>query len=86
LCRRTDQAPIIETGAVPEAKSAKNRLHLDVRAEGSSTSEELQRLLNLGARRIDVGQGPEISWVVLADPEGNELCLLTRTVQEALQR
>ena len=71
---------------MPEAKSAKNRLHLDVRAEGSSTSEELQRLLNLGARRIDVGQGPEISWVVLADPEGNELCLLTRTVQEALQR
>ncbi len=78
--------PIIEIGAVPEAKSAKNRLHLDVRADGSSTSEELQRLLNLGARRIDVGQGPEVSWVVLADPEGNEFCLLTRTVQEALQR
>jgi len=77
---------IIEIAAVPEAKSAKNRLHLDVRADGSSTAEELQRLLNLGARRIDVGQGPDVNWVVLADPEGNEFCLLARTVQEALQR
>jgi predicted enzyme related to lactoylglutathione lyase len=77
--------PIIEIGAVPEAaKTVKNRLHLDLRADGSSTSEELQRLLDLGARRIDVGQGPDVSWVVLADPEGNEFCLLARTVQEAL--
>src|SRR5690625_4591841 len=67
---------------VPEGKSIKNRLHLDLRADGSSTEDELQRLLNLGARRVDVGQGPEVSWVVLADPEGNEFCLLSRTVQE----
>lgn len=78
--------PIIEIGAVPEAKSVKNRLHLDLRADGPSTSQELQRLLDLGARRIDVGQRPDVSWVVLADPEGNEFCLLARTVQEALER
>lgn len=67
---------------VPEGKSIKNRLHLDLRTDGSSTEDELQRLLDLGARRVDVGQGPEVSWVVLADPEGNEFCLLSRTVQE----
>ncbi|MCU1663686.1 MAG: glyoxalase [Pseudonocardia sp.] len=68
--------------AVPEGKTIKNRLHLDLRADGSTTAEELQRLLSLGARRIDVGQGPDVSWVVLADPEGNEFCLLSRSVQD----
>src|SRR5699024_7972791 len=74
--------PGIDVFQVPEGKSIKNRLHLDLRADGSSTEDELQRLLNLGARRGDVGQGPEVSWVVLADPAGNEFCLLSRTVQE----
>ena len=74
--------PTIDVCQVPDAKTTKNRLHLDLRADGSSTSEELQRLLDLGARRVDVGQGPDVSWVVLADPEGNEFCLLSRTVQE----
>ena len=74
--------PGIEVFRVPEGKSIKNRLHLDLRADGSSTEDELQRLLDLGARRVDVGQGPEVSWVVLADPEGNEFCLLSRTAQE----
>jgi len=81
-----ESSPIIEVAAVPEAKTAKNRLHLDVRADGSSTAEELERLLSLGARRIDVGQGPDVSWIVLADPEGNEFCLLARTVQETRQQ
>lgn len=74
--------PGIDVFQIPEGKSIKNRLHLDLRADGSSTEDELQRLLDLGARRVDVGQGPEVSWVVLADPEGNEFCLLSRTVQE----
>ena len=60
---------------VPELKTIKNRLHLDLRADGLSTSEELQRLLDPGAQRVDVGQVSDISWVVLADPEGNEFCL-----------
>ena len=74
--------PTIDVVAVPEGKTVKNRLHFDLRADGVSTSEELERLLALGARRIDVGQGPDVSWVVLADPEGNEFCLLSRSVQD----
>lgn len=68
--------------SVPDSKTVKNRMHLDIRADGSETETELERLLNLGARRVDIGQEPTVSWVVLADPEGNEFCLLSRTVQE----
>ncbi|WP_256375470.1 VOC family protein [Modestobacter sp. DSM 44400] len=39
-------------------------------------------VISLGAYRVQVGQGPDVSWVVLADPEGNEFCVLTRSVQE----
>ena len=74
--------PSIDVIAVPEGKTVKNRLHFDLRADGVSTAEELERLLALGARRTDVGQGPDVSWVVLGDPEGNEFCLLSRTVQD----
>ncbi len=75
-------APPIDVCRVPEPKQVKNRLHLDLRADGSTTAEELARLLALGARRVDVGQGDAVTWTVLADPEGNEFCLLSRTVQE----
>ena len=74
--------PMIDVFAVPETKSTKNRLHFDLRADGLSTSQELERLLVLGARRVDIGQPPDASWVVLADPEGNEFCLLSRSVQQ----
>lgn len=74
--------PGIDVGPTPEGKSGKNRLHLDVRADGVSTEEELQRLLALGAYQVDVGQDPSATWTVLADPEGNEFCLLGGTVQE----
>jgi hypothetical protein len=59
--------------SVLEAKTTKNRLHLDFRPEDRDV--EVERLLALGATRADVGQG-EQSWVVLADPEGNEFCVL----------
>jgi catechol-2,3-dioxygenase len=75
--------PRIDLLRVPEGKTVKNRLHLDLRADGTTTEAELDRLLQLGATRADVGQGPDVSWVVLADPEGNEFCLLSRTVQQA---
>jgi hypothetical protein len=75
--------PTIDVVPVPESKSVKNRLHLDLRADGTSTADELERLLGLGARHTDVGQGSDATWVVLSDPEGNEFCLLARTVQEA---
>lgn len=74
--------PAIDVIAVPEGKTLKNRLHLDLRADGITTAEELDRLLTLGAQRRDVGQGPDVSWVVLGDPEGNEFCLLARSVQD----
>jgi catechol 2,3-dioxygenase-like lactoylglutathione lyase family enzyme len=77
--------PTIDVLAVPEGKTVKNRLHLDLRADGVSTEQELERLLALGARHADVGQPADASWVVLADPEGNEFCLLSRTVQEVLE-
>ena len=77
--------PSIDVVHVPEEKAVKNRLHLDLRADGSTRDEELERLLSLGARRTDVGQGPDVTWVVLADPEGNEFCLLLRTVEEAIR-
>ena len=66
---------------VPEPKTLKNRVHIDVRAVGTDQATELQRLLGLGARQIDIGQG-DVSWVVLADPEGNEFCLLRRALSD----
>ena len=74
--------PTIDVLPVPERKTVKNRLHLDLRADGVPREVELERLLELGASRVDVGQGPDASWVVLADPEGNEFCLLSRGVQD----
>lgn len=74
--------PTIDVAPVPEGKTIKNRLHFDLRADGVSTAQELERLLALGARRAEVGQDPDVSWVVLSDPEGNEFCLLSRSVQD----
>lgn len=58
---------------VPEGKSHKNRLHLDLR--GDDQDAEVKRLEGLGASRADIGQG-DVRWVVMADPEGNEFCVL----------
>ena len=68
--------------AVPEDKTVKNRVHLDVSPVGCDRDEEVVRLLGLGATRADVGQG-EQPWVVLADPEGNEFCVLGRRADQA---
>ncbi|MFF0200480.1 VOC family protein [Streptomyces sp. NPDC005017] len=68
-----DRVPGLIFVPVPEAKAGKNRLHLDLRPDDQAA--EVARLLALGARRADVGQG-EQPWVVLADPEGNEFCVL----------
>ena len=61
---------------VPESKSVKNRLHIDVSPRDREQAEEVDRILALGATRADVGQTGDESWVVLADPEGNEFCVL----------
>jgi predicted enzyme related to lactoylglutathione lyase len=71
--------PLLVFVVVPEPKTVKNRVHIDVNPSGCSQEEELKRLHALGAREVDVGQG-EVPWVVLADPEGNEFCLLARRV------
>ncbi|TME28588.1 MAG: VOC family protein [Chloroflexi bacterium] len=59
---------------VPEEKTLKNRLHIDL--DPDDRDAEVERIIGLGARRVDIGQGPDVSWVVLADPEGNEFCVL----------
>jgi predicted enzyme related to lactoylglutathione lyase len=61
---------------VDEPKSMKNRLHLDLTTSADDRDAEIERLLGLGARRVDIGQTGEESWTVLADPEGNEFCVV----------
>jgi predicted enzyme related to lactoylglutathione lyase len=68
--------------AVPEEKAGKNRLHLDLRPEDQAA--EVARIEALGATRVDIGQGPDVTWVVLADPEGNEFCVLRALTPEEL--
>lgn len=59
-----------------EPRTVKNRIHLDVSPTGVDQQQELERLLALGATHADIGQG-DVPWIVLADPEGNEFCLLS---------
>ena len=59
---------------VPDDKTVKNRIHFDLRPDDRDA--EVARLEALGATRVDIGQTGEETWVVLADPEGNELCVL----------
>jgi predicted enzyme related to lactoylglutathione lyase len=60
--------------AVPEGKETKNRLHLDLRPANQAV--EVARLEDLGAKQVSIGQGDDVTWVVMADPEGNEFCVL----------
>ncbi|HKT04058.1 MAG TPA: VOC family protein [Rugosimonospora sp.] len=64
---------------VPEAKTVKNRLHIDLNPDDQDA--EVERLIDMGARRVDVGQGEKATWVVLGDPEGNEFCVLRARAQ-----
>lgn len=70
--------PKITWGGQPvDAKPGKNRLHFDLVPAGDGGQQaEVDRLLSLGAARVDIGQG-DVSWVVLADPDGNEFCVLS---------
>jgi predicted enzyme related to lactoylglutathione lyase len=61
---------------VTEEKTVKNRVHLDLTTGADDRDEEIERLLALGARRVDIGQTGAESWTVLADPEGNEFCVV----------
>ena len=67
--------PTLVFEIVPETKTIKNRIHLDLKANDGDQDREVERIIALGARRVDIGQG-DVTWVVLADPEGNEFCVL----------
>jgi hypothetical protein len=58
-----------------EEKTVKNRLHLDLSPDPDDREAEIERILALGARRVNIGQTGAESWTVLADPEGNEFCV-----------
>ena len=70
--------PTLVFSRTTEPKTTKLRLHMDINATDRDQDAELQRLLAVGARPADIGQTGEESWHVLADPEGNEFCLLRR--------
>jgi predicted enzyme related to lactoylglutathione lyase len=61
---------------VSDPKTVKNRVHLDLTSRAEDRDREIERLLALGARRVDIGQTGDESWTVLADPEGNEFCVV----------
>jgi Glyoxalase-like domain len=75
--RSQDGGVFITFGGPPEPKQAKNRLHIDIAPpKDGDQRAEVDRLVSLGATRIDIGQG-DVSWVVMVDPDGNEFCVLT---------
>lgn len=78
------RVPVLERGPglvfvpVPEAKQLKNRLHIDLAPPADSDqAAEVERIEALGVHRVQVGQCPDVTWVVLANPEGNEFCVLS---------
>jgi len=73
--RASAVVPTLVFVPVPEGKTVKNRIHIDVNPVDRTQAEEVERLIALGAKRIDIGQG-DVHWVVMADPEGNEFCVL----------
>ena|SRR2546423_12715110 len=75
LIGRNDESwPQLSFVAVPDPKDGKNRVHLDLTPDDQDA--EVERLLDMGARHVDIGQSRSVSWVVLSDPEGNEFCVL----------
>lgn len=68
-------APLVAFVVVPEDKATKNRLHIDLTPIDATRDEEVERLIGLGASHADIGQ-VDVPWVVLADPEGNEFCVM----------
>ncbi|WP_441248046.1 VOC family protein [Kitasatospora sp. McL0602] len=70
-----DRMPGLDFIRVDEGRTVKSRLHLDFRPDDQDA--EVARLVAHGAKHVDIGQGDQ-SWVVLADPEGNEFCILGR--------
>jgi predicted enzyme related to lactoylglutathione lyase len=75
VAKDNDTPPALLFVRNKEPKAVKNRMHIDLNP--TDQAAEVERVLGLGATRVDIGQTGEESWVVLADPEGNEFCVLT---------
>lgn len=78
------QPPALAFVRVPADKVAKNRVHVDVTPTDRGQAAEVDRLLDIGARPVDIGQGLT-PWIVLADPEGNEFCVMPAAGGEAVK-
>jgi hypothetical protein len=83
---RTERDPFLLFIRVPEAKTGKNRVHLDVNGtEGRTRDEEVERLLGLGATvHQDLRKPDGTGWVTMFDPEGNEFCVCRSQAEKAL--
>jgi predicted enzyme related to lactoylglutathione lyase len=75
IAKGDDMYPGLVFGTTPDTKSSKNRLHIDLVPDDQAA--EVERVLALGASHTDIGQTGDETWVVLADPEGNEFCILS---------
>lgn len=80
--REDGVVPDLLFNRVPEAKVAKNRLHLDLRPRDQDAA--VNRLEQLGAQQAETGQDSDVSWVVMADPDGNEFCVLRPLIPDEL--
>ncbi|HET6626240.1 MAG TPA: VOC family protein [Nocardioidaceae bacterium] len=86
MIQKPDRSHVLLFIEVPEEKSVKNRIHFDLRPSEGTRDEEVTRLVGLGAVEIDDKRdihGPGIGWVVMADPEGNEFCILMSVAERA---
>jgi predicted enzyme related to lactoylglutathione lyase len=72
-----ESGPVVLFIKVPDAKAGKNRMHFDLNPDDQAA--EVERAVALGATHVEIGQerDPDVTWTVLADPEGNEFCILT---------
>ncbi|OLF15468.1 VOC family protein [Actinophytocola xanthii] len=78
------EVPTLWLQKTGEPKHGKNHNHLDLRPVDGDVDREVERLVALGARHVDIGQTGTESFVVLADPEGNEFCVLRSEPRRAL--
>ncbi|MEA2435216.1 MAG: hypothetical protein QOG54_2673 [Actinomycetota bacterium] len=73
----TGAGPSICFQRVPEPRAGKNRVHFDLAVAEHELDAAIAGLVKLGASKLEIGQGHDNSWVVMADPEGNEFCVVT---------
>lgn len=72
---RHPERPRVLFQRVPEAKTVKNRMHLDIRVGEEHRAAEVERLVGIGAKVLHEGRQGPYTWVTMADPEGNEFCV-----------